>query len=142
MTFATALLVYLLLRFWACLSQWGHSFTRLFALVRSALWQKLACSSLLECYGTADSHTIAKTTKSLNPFCRRDAAPEQVEKLLVLCQVQFPQMLGFYCSTIFAGLRPSEAQRVQWGHMSFDPNQVVVKAGRPRKNFSVNWLSI
>ena len=49
----TALLVYLLLRFWACLSQWGHSFTRLFALVRSALWQKLACSSLLECYGTA-----------------------------------------------------------------------------------------
>ena len=49
----TALLVYLLLRFWACLSQWGHSFTRLFALVRSALWQKLAWSSLLECYGTA-----------------------------------------------------------------------------------------
>ncbi len=33
----TALLVYLLLRFWACLSQWGHSFTRLFALIRSAL---------------------------------------------------------------------------------------------------------
>ncbi len=49
----TALLVYLLLRFWACLSQWGHSFTRLFALVRSALWQKLAWSSLLEVYGTA-----------------------------------------------------------------------------------------
>jgi hypothetical protein len=49
----TALLVYLLLRFWACLSQWGHSFTRLFALVRSALWQKLAWSSLLECDGTA-----------------------------------------------------------------------------------------
>ena len=49
----TALLVYLLLRFWACLSQWGHSFTRLFALVRSALWQKLAWNSLLECYGTA-----------------------------------------------------------------------------------------
>ena len=49
----TALLVYLLLRFWACLSHWGHSFTRLFALVRSALWQKLAWTSLLECYGTA-----------------------------------------------------------------------------------------
>ena len=49
----TALLVYLLLRFWACLSQWGHSFTRLFALVRSAVWQKLVWSSLLECYGTA-----------------------------------------------------------------------------------------
>ena len=49
----TALLVYRLLRFWACRSQWGHSFTRLFALVRSALWQKLDWSSLLECYGTA-----------------------------------------------------------------------------------------
>ena len=48
-----ALLVYLWLRFWACLSQWGHSFTRRFALVRSALWQKPAWSSLLECDGTA-----------------------------------------------------------------------------------------
>ena len=49
----TALLVYLLLRFCAFLSQWGHSFTRLFALVRSALWQKLEVRSLLEVYGTA-----------------------------------------------------------------------------------------
>ncbi len=49
----TALLVYLLLRFCAFLSQWGHSFTRLFALVRSALWQKLQLRSLLEVYGTA-----------------------------------------------------------------------------------------
>ncbi|HZR18882.1 MAG TPA: IS4 family transposase [Verrucomicrobiae bacterium] len=49
----TALLVYLLLRFCAFLSQWGHSFTRLFALLRSALWQKLEVRSLLEVYGTA-----------------------------------------------------------------------------------------
>ncbi len=49
----TALLVYLLLRFCAFLSQWGHSFTRLFALLRSALWQKLELRSLLEVYGTA-----------------------------------------------------------------------------------------
>jgi len=49
----TALLVYLLLRFCAFLGQWGHSFTRLFALVRSALWQKLQLRSLLEVYGTA-----------------------------------------------------------------------------------------
>lgn len=49
----TALLVYLLLRFCACLSQWGHSFTRLFTLLRSALWQKLELRSLLERYGTA-----------------------------------------------------------------------------------------
>jgi hypothetical protein len=49
----TALLLYLLLRFCAWLSQWGHSFTRLFALLRSALWQKLELLSLLEVYGTA-----------------------------------------------------------------------------------------
>jgi hypothetical protein len=49
----TALLAYVLLRFCAWLGQWGHSFTRLFALLRSALWQKLELRSLLECYGTA-----------------------------------------------------------------------------------------
>lgn len=49
----TALLTYVLLRFCAWLSQWGHSFTRLFALLRSALWQNLELRSLLEVYGTA-----------------------------------------------------------------------------------------
>ena len=49
----TALLTYVLLRFCAWLSQWGHSFTLLFALLRSALWQKLELRSLLEVYGTA-----------------------------------------------------------------------------------------
>lgn len=49
----TALLTYVLLRFCAWLSQWGHSFTRLFALLRSALWQKLELRSLLQLYGTA-----------------------------------------------------------------------------------------
>jgi len=49
----TALLAYVLLRFCAFLSQWGHSFTRLFTLVRTALWQKLDLRSLLKCYGTA-----------------------------------------------------------------------------------------
>jgi hypothetical protein len=50
----TALLAYVLLRFCAWLGRWGHSFTRLFALIRSALWQKLDLRSLLEVYGTAD----------------------------------------------------------------------------------------
>jgi len=49
----TALLWYLWLRFGAGLSQWGHSFTRLFALLRSALWQKLELRSLLQVNGTA-----------------------------------------------------------------------------------------
>jgi len=48
-----ALLVYVLLRFQAFLSQWNHSFTRLFTLTRSALWKKLDLLSLLRSYGTA-----------------------------------------------------------------------------------------
>jgi hypothetical protein len=49
----TALLTYLLLRFCAWISHWGHSFTRLFTLLRSALWLKLDLRSFLESYGTA-----------------------------------------------------------------------------------------
>jgi hypothetical protein len=36
----TALLVYLLLRYLAFLSDWSHSFCRLFTLIRAALWKK------------------------------------------------------------------------------------------------------
>ncbi len=49
----TALLAYVLLRFCAYLGQWPHSFTRLFALIHSALWQHWELRSLLEVYGTA-----------------------------------------------------------------------------------------
>lgn len=49
----TALLVYLLLRYLAFLTSWSHSFTRLFAIVRSVLWRKLDLRELLESYGTA-----------------------------------------------------------------------------------------
>ncbi len=49
----TALLTYLLLRFCAWISNWGHSFRRLFTLVRSAMWMKLDLRGFLESYGTA-----------------------------------------------------------------------------------------
>lgn len=52
----TALLTYLLLRFAAFISQWPHSFTRLFTLLRAALWQRLDLRALLESYGTAGGH--------------------------------------------------------------------------------------
>jgi hypothetical protein len=52
----TALLVYLLLRYLAFLSQWSHSFSRLFTLLRAALWKKWDVLSLLRRYGTADGH--------------------------------------------------------------------------------------
>jgi hypothetical protein len=49
----SALLVYVLLRFYAYLSAWGPSFTRLFTVVRSALWERLDLLDLLRSYGTA-----------------------------------------------------------------------------------------
>lgn len=48
-----ALLLYVLLRFLAVQSQWGHSFVRLWAVTRSALWLKLELLGLLRGYGTA-----------------------------------------------------------------------------------------
>ena len=49
----TALLLYVLLRYAAHISQWGHSFTRLFAVVRAAMWESLELLGLLRSYGTA-----------------------------------------------------------------------------------------
>lgn len=62
----TALLVYILLRFIAYTSQWAHSFTRIFTMLRGVLWSRLDMYSVLKCYGTAGV-TI-----------RLRAAPEQV----------------------------------------------------------------
>lgn len=52
----TALLVYLLLRYLAFLSEWSHSFSRLFTLLRAALWKKWDVLGLLRFYGTAGGH--------------------------------------------------------------------------------------
>jgi len=52
----TALLVYVLLRFLAFIHDWSHSFTRLFTLVRCALWRRWDLFSLLRSYGTASGH--------------------------------------------------------------------------------------
>jgi IS4 transposase len=49
----TALLCYVLLRFLSHLSRWGSSFIRLWAVVRSSLWQHLDLRRLLASYGTA-----------------------------------------------------------------------------------------
>ncbi len=42
-----------LLRFLACVAEWNHSFTRLWALLRTALWKKLDVLALLRAYGAA-----------------------------------------------------------------------------------------
>jgi len=50
------LLVHLLLRYLAFLHSWGHSFTRIFTVIRSALWNRWCLYSLLKSYGTANGH--------------------------------------------------------------------------------------
>lgn len=50
----TALLVYLLLRYLSYVANWGHSFTRLFTILRAVLWSKLDLRGLLDGYGTAN----------------------------------------------------------------------------------------
>ena len=49
----SALLLYLLLRFQAYLSQWPHSFVRLFALIRGVVWDRFDLCELTRFYGTA-----------------------------------------------------------------------------------------
>ena len=49
-----ALLVYVLLRYLSYVSRWGHSFTRLFTILRAVLWSKIDLMDLLNCYGTAE----------------------------------------------------------------------------------------
>ena len=49
----SALLVCVLLRYAAHISLWGQSFTRLFAVVRAAMWERLDLPGLLRSYGTA-----------------------------------------------------------------------------------------
>lgn len=49
----TALLLYVLLRFVAWVHNWGGSFSRLFTLLRAALWLPRDLATLLQTYGTA-----------------------------------------------------------------------------------------
>jgi hypothetical protein len=50
----SALLVYVLLRYAAFLSEWNHSFSRLWCVVRSALWKRAPLRQFLEGFGTAE----------------------------------------------------------------------------------------
>jgi hypothetical protein len=57
----------------------NHSFTRLFALIRSAFWQKLDLRSLLESYGTAAS-TPTQILKPIFKYSR--AKSRRIQPLL------------------------------------------------------------
>jgi len=54
-----ALLAYILIRFLAHISNWKHSFTRLFTTIRALLWSRFSLTSLINSYGTA--HCLPRT---------------------------------------------------------------------------------
>lgn len=66
----TALLVHVLLRYLAHLSHWPHSFTRLWAMTRSTLWQRLDLLALLRGCGTAggDFRLLGAPEQAYLPF--------------------------------------------------------------------------
>jgi integrase len=53
--------------------------------------------------------------------------PDEIERLFRLCETKYPSLLGFYCLTTFGGLRPSEAERVEWSDLNFEGKEVFVK---------------
>ena len=67
-----------------------------------------------------------KIRVKLNPDEIKIYTPEEIERLLRLCEEKFPRLLGFYCLTIFGGLRPSEAQRAEWKDIDFENKQIFV----------------
>jgi len=59
-----ALLVYVLLRFLAVAHGWHHSFTRLFTLLRAALWRRWDLGSLLQLYGQHEALSASSPPRS------------------------------------------------------------------------------
>ena len=46
--------------------------------------------------------------------------PDEVEKVLRLCEEKYPCLMGYFSLCVFAGLRPSEAERVEWNDVNFE----------------------
>jgi hypothetical protein len=69
----TALLSYVLLRYAGFISRWAHGFSRLWAVLRSALWQRRNLRALLESYGTASGsfRCLAQPEQAYFPAFRR-----------------------------------------------------------------------
>jgi integrase len=53
--------------------------------------------------------------------------PDEAEKLLRLCQNSFPQLLAYHAISLFGGLRPSEAEFLEWSDIHLEEKQVKVR---------------
>ena len=65
--------------------------------------------------------TVRKSEISVLP-------PAQVIELLRLVEAKFPEMIGYYVLCVFAGLRPSESQRVGWDDINFEGKEIYVNS--------------
>ena len=61
----TALLTYVLLRFCQYSSKWGHSFSRLFTLIRGVLWNHYDLFIMLDCFCGTAREKIPRTQASV-----------------------------------------------------------------------------
>lgn len=68
----TALLSYVLLRYAGFIGSWTHGFSRLWAVLRSALWKRYDLRALLESYGTAGGsfRCLAQPAQAYFPIFR------------------------------------------------------------------------
>jgi len=75
----TALLSYVLLRYAGLVSRWAHGFSRLWAVLRAALWQRRDLRALLESYGTASGsfRCLAQPEQAYFPAFRRAPVGQQ-----------------------------------------------------------------
>jgi integrase len=54
--------------------------------------------------------------------------PSEAENLLKLCQKSFPQLLAYHAVSLFGGLRPSEAEFIEWDDVHLEEKQIKVRA--------------
>lgn len=70
--------------------------------------------------------------------------PEKIKSILDLAQTdEFKPLLGFYILATFLGLRPTEAERVQWEDINFNTKEIYVRKGKtPARRFRMNPTAI
>jgi hypothetical protein len=64
----SALLLYILMRFQAQLVDWPHSFSRLIAMIRGVVWDRINLTELLKSYGTARGQKTQKYNKTKSKY--------------------------------------------------------------------------
>ena len=82
------LLAHLLLRYLAFLHSWAHSFTRLFTIIRSALWNRWCLHTLLKSYGTAGGHfrMLRDPNRRICPDSHRRQREPMGQPKAILCR--------------------------------------------------------